>query len=85
MHLLLDLAARPGRRLVTRYPQGRNRDDFISHHDDIVVYRRHFATEQRRPERRQTGRVIAIEANLSQACQCHSAIVASTPQRERPE
>ena len=85
MQLLLDLAARPGRRLVTGYPQGRHRDDFITHHDDIVVYRRHFATEERRPERRETSRVLAIEANLSQARQCHSAILASTPQRRRSE
>ena len=85
MHLLLDLAGRPGRRLVTGYPQGRHRDDFITDHDDIVIYRRHFATEKRRPERCQTSRVLAIEANLSQACQCHSAILALTPRRQRPE
>jgi hypothetical protein len=84
MHLLLDLAARPGRRLVTGYPQGRHRDDFITDHDDIVVYRRHLAPEKRRPERCETSRVLAIEANLSQACQCHGAIVAPTPQWQRP-
>jgi hypothetical protein len=42
MHLFQDLAARPGRRLVTGYPQCRNRGAFISHHDDIAAYRRHF-------------------------------------------
>ncbi len=54
-------------------------------HDDIVIYRRRFATEKRRPERCQTSRVLAIEANLSQACQCHNAILALTPRRQRPE
>jgi hypothetical protein len=85
MKLLLDLAARPGRRLVTGYPQGRHRDDLGAHHDHIVVDWRRVAAEERRPERRETGRVIAIEANLRQACQCHSAIVTSGRQQQRSE
>jgi hypothetical protein len=80
MHLFRDRAARPGRRLVTGHPQCGNRGAFISHHDDIVVYRRHLATEERRPERCETGRVLTIEANQSQASQCHGAIVAPTQQ-----
>ena len=82
MHLFRDCAARPGRRLVTGHPQCRNRDGFISHHDDIVVYRRHVATEELRPERCETSRVLTIEADLSQASQCHGAILTSTPQRQ---
>ena len=82
MHLFRNRAARPGRRLVTGHPQCGNRGGFISHHDDIVVYRCHFATEERRPERCETGRVLTIEANHSQASQCHGAILAPTPQRK---
>jgi len=82
MHLFRDRAARPGRRLVAGHPQCRNRGAFISHHDDIVVYRRHFAAEERRPERCETSRVLTIEANQSQASQCHGAIVAPTQQRD---
>jgi hypothetical protein len=37
MHLFRDRGARPGRRLVTRYPQCRNRGAFICHHEDIVA------------------------------------------------
>jgi len=37
MHLFRDRAARPGRRLVTGYPQRRNRGAFIFHHDGIVA------------------------------------------------
>jgi hypothetical protein len=81
MHLFLDCAARPGRRLVTGHPQCRNRDGFISHHDDIVVYRRYFATEERRPEGCEISRVLTIEANHSQASQYHGVILAPTPQR----
>ena len=80
MHLFRDRAARPGRRLVTGYPHCRNRGAFISHHHDIVAFRHDFATEERRPERRETGRVLTIEANQSQASQCHGTIVAPTPQ-----
>jgi hypothetical protein len=79
MNLFLDLAARPGRRLVTGYPQRRNRGAPVSHHDDIVVYRYHLATEERRPERRETSRVLAIEAYLSQASHCHDATLTLTP------
>jgi hypothetical protein len=81
MHLFRDLAAWPGRRLVTGHPQCRNRGAFISHHDDIVVHWRHFTAEKPRPERCETSRVLAIEADHSQASQCHGAILASTPQR----
>ena len=81
MQLLRDHAARPGRRLVTGYPQCRNRGAFISHHDDIVAYRRHFATEERRPERCETSRVLTIETDQSQASQCHAAMLAPTPHR----
>ena len=80
MQLFLDRAARPGRRLVAGYPHCRKRGAFISHHDDIVALRHHFATEERRPERCETGRVLTIEANQSQASQCHGAIVAPTQQ-----
>ena len=69
MHLFRDRAARPGRRLVTGHPQCRNRGAFISHHDDIVVHWRHFTAEKPRPERCETSRVLAIEADLSQASQ----------------
>jgi hypothetical protein len=82
MQLFRDLAARPGRRLVTGYPQCRDRGAFISHYDDIVGYRRNFATEERRPERRESSRVLAIEADQSQASQRHGAMLASTPQRQ---
>jgi hypothetical protein len=58
MHLFRDRAARPGRRLVTGYPHCRNRGAFISHHDDIVAYRRHFATEEPGPERCETSRIL---------------------------
>jgi hypothetical protein len=81
MNLFRDRAARPGRRLITGYPHGRDRGAFISHHDDIVAFRRHFATEERRPERGETGRVLTIEANQSQASECHDAILAPTPRR----
>jgi hypothetical protein len=83
MHLFWDRAARPGRRLVTGYPQCRNRGAFISHHDDIVAYRCHFATEERRPERCETSRVLTIEADQSQASQCHRLMLAPTPQRQQ--
>ena len=82
MQLFRDRAARPGWRLVIGYPQGRNGDDFIYHHDDIVVYRRHFAAEELRPERRETSRVLTIEADLSQPSQCHGTMLASTPRRQ---
>ena len=81
MDLFRDRAARPGRRLVTGHPQCRDRGASICHHDDIVVYRRDFAAEERRPECCETSRVLTIEADLSQASQCHGAILASTPQR----
>jgi hypothetical protein len=81
MHLFRNRTAGPGRRLVTGHPQCRDRGAFICHHDDIVVYRRHFATEERRPECCETSRVLTIEADLSQASQCHGAILASMRQR----
>lgn len=82
MHLFRDRAARPGRRLVTGYPQCRNRGAFISHHDDIVAYRRLFAAEEPRPERCETSRVLTIKADQSQASQCHGTRLAPTPQRQ---
>jgi hypothetical protein len=77
MHQFRDGAARPGRRLVTGYPHCRNRGALISRHDDIVAYRRHLAAEERRPERCETSRVLTIEADQSQASQCHGAILVS--------
>jgi hypothetical protein len=82
MHLLRDRAARPGRRLVIGYPQCRNRGAMASHHDDIVAYRRHFAAEEPRPERCETSRVLTIEADQSQASQCHGTMLTPTPQRQ---
>jgi hypothetical protein len=82
MHLFWDRAARPGRRLVTGYPQCRNRDAFISHHEDTVAYGRHFATEEPCPERRETSRVLTIKADQSQTSQCHGTMLAPTPQRQ---
>jgi hypothetical protein len=82
MELFRDRAAGPGWRPVTGYPQCRNGDDFIDHHDDIVVYRRHFAAEELRPERCETSRVLTIEADLSQPSQCHGTMLASTPRRQ---
>jgi hypothetical protein len=89
VHLFGDRTARPGRWLVIGYPQCRNRGAFISHHDDIVVYRRHFAAKECRPECRETSRVLAVEADQSQASQCHgpdfsihAAAAAVTPPRE---
>jgi len=76
MHLFRDRAVWPGRRLVIGYSQCRNRSSLIFHHDDIVAYRRYFAAEERRPERCEIGRVLTIEADQSQASQCHSAILA---------
>jgi hypothetical protein len=78
MHLFRDRAARPGRRLVTGYPHCRNRGAFICHHDDIIAYRGDLGAEERRPERCETSRVLAIEADLSQASQCHRAILTPT-------
>jgi hypothetical protein len=79
VQLFRDRAARPGRRLVPGYPQRRDRGALISHHDDIVADRHHFAAEERRPERRQAGRVRAVEADLPQASQCHGTML--TPKR----
>jgi hypothetical protein len=79
MNLLRDVAARPSRRLVAGYAQRRDRGAFISHYDDIVVYRHHLGAEKRRPERRETSRVVAIEADLPQASQCHDATLTPTP------
>jgi hypothetical protein len=72
MQLFRDRAARPGRRLVTGHPQCRDRDAFIGHHDGIVAYRRHFTAEEPGPERCETSRVLTIEADHSQASQCHT-------------
>jgi len=73
MHLFRDRAVRPGRWLVTGYPHCRNRGAFMSHHDDIVANGRQFPAEEARPERRETSRVLAIEADLSKASQCHES------------
>lgn len=68
--------------LVTGYPQCRNRGAFICHHDGIVAYRRHFAAEEPSPERCEASRVLTIEADHSQASQCHTGMLAPTPQRQ---
>ena len=83
MHLFRDRAARPGRRPVIGYPHCRDRGAMAFHHDDIVAEDRlHFAAEEPRPERGQTGRVIAIEADKSQASECHGPMLTATPQRQ---
>jgi hypothetical protein len=82
MQLFRDRAARPGRRLVAGYPHCRDRRALISHHDDIVAYRPHFTAEEPRPERRETSRVLTIEADLSQASQCHGTMLTPAPQRQ---
>ena len=45
----------------------------------IVVYRHHLGAEKRRPERRETSRVVAIKADLPQASQCHDATLTPAP------
>lgn len=85
MHLFWDRAARPGRRLVTGYPQCRNRGAFISHHEDTVAYGRHFATEEPCPERRETSRVLTIKADQSQTSQCHGTMLTFPRSHQRPE
>jgi len=82
MHLFRDRAVRPGRRLVTGYPQRRNRGAFISDHDDIVADGDHVGAEESRPECRESSRVLTIEADLRQASQCHGMILAPAPRRQ---
>jgi uncharacterized protein DUF664 len=76
MHLFRDRGARPGRRPVARYPQCRKRGAMAFHHDDIVAEGRHFTAEELRPERCETSRVLTIEADQSQASQCHGTMPA---------
>jgi hypothetical protein len=81
MQLFRDRAARPGRRLVAGYPQRGNRGAFMFHHDGTVAYWHHLTTEEPRPERRETIRVLTIEADQPQPSQRHATMLTPAPPR----